>query len=112
MLRFTHKAKNVLHYEIKGSLSEQDLREYYRVVDGQFRQFGKLDLHLSATRFQGYAGARALLTFLRNEPALLKQVASYNIVSDQAWLRGAIRVLGWCVPHINVTVRARTQVQR
>jgi hypothetical protein len=105
MLRFTHKAENILRYEVRDQLSAADLRAYYAEIDASYRQHGKLELFVTATDFRGYAGLGALFLFLRHEPGLLWKVRSYSLQGGPFWFRKLVLLLGHLVPWIGVKVR-------
>lgn len=100
MLRFTHKAENVLHYEVHGWLSAEDLRAYYATIDAHYRRYGKLKLLVQVRGFSGYAGLRALLVFTFHEPGLLRKVKRYAAVAEQAWFRRLIHGLNLLLPGV------------
>jgi len=102
MLRFTHKAENVLHYEVHGTLNAAELRSYYATVDAHFRRFGKLRLLVHVHGFNGFAGLRALLVFARHEPGLLRRIDRYAAVADQGWFRRTINAADVLVPIVQL----------
>lgn len=100
MLRFTHKAGNILHYEIHGKLSTADLHIYYATIETYYQRHGKLSLMVRVHDFGGYAGLCALLIFARHEPGLLRKVKRYAAVAEQRWLREIINAIDTLLPAI------------
>lgn len=102
MLQFTHKAENVLHYEVHGTLNATELRSYYATIDAHFHRFGKLRLLVRVYDFKGYAGLRVLLVFARHEPGLLRKVERYAAVADRGWFRRLINGMNRLLPGISL----------
>jgi len=110
MLQFSHKAGNILHYEVRGRLTAADLRGYYTVIDRQYREYGKLRLLVEVHDFRGYENMGALLVFLRREAGLLLKVQRYAAVTDKAWFRRLINGLNYLIP--GISFRAFSQAKR
>lgn len=102
MLRFTHKAKNVLHYEVCDQLNAADLKYYYSTIETHYSQYGKLKLLVRVNDFNGYSNLRALLVFARHEPGLLRKVKRYAAVANQAWFRRLINGINCLLPGISL----------
>lgn len=102
MLRFTHKAGNILHYEVRDRLSAEDLRAYYATIGAHYRRHGKLRLLVRVHDFDGYAGPPALLIFARHEPGLLRKVERYAAVANQRWFRRLINGIDVLIPTVSL----------
>lgn len=111
MLRFTHKAGNILHYEVTGQLSAADLRTYYATIDTYYQRYGKLRLMVRVHNFGGYTGLRALLVFSRHEPGLLRKVKRYAAVAEQGWFRQIINAADAVVPSIRLRAFRETEME-
>jgi hypothetical protein len=102
MLKFTHKAGNILHYNVQKQLSAEDLRAYYATIDTHYRTHGKLRLLVQVQDFRGYSDLRALLVFFRHEPGLLRKVERYAAVAEQAWFRQFINAADVLIPNLRL----------
>jgi hypothetical protein len=102
MLTITTSAGKYLSYEVSGALSRKDLMNYYRQLDQQFINAGKLHLMVVVTGFSGYAGPIALGTMLLNEHKVMRKVARYAAVTDQQWFKQLIAVLNRMVPNLRM----------
>jgi len=105
MLEVLPSDGQTFRYRVFGALSTEDLRNFYAAVDRQYQRYGRLDAQVEARGFKGYSDFKAVLTFLRHEPALALKFRTYQLTSNQAWLRRLVAVAGWFVPGIEVVVR-------
>lgn len=104
MLDILQSGEGVLKYAIRGTLDKKDLLKYYRELDRNYRQNGRVKLTITVQNFRGYTGATALLTFLIHEPALLRKVRSYEVTANQPWFRTLIQAISLPIWWIEYTV--------
>ena len=95
---------NVLGFEVSGKVTEDDYEStIIPQIEEKQRQFDKVRmLYITAEDFDGYsAGA-----LLQDTKVAFKRPGSWEkiaFVSDEEWLRRAVRFLSWMVPgEVNV----------
>lgn len=93
MLTIQDCSENELIYTVAGTLSAQELEDYYQHLEEQYARVGKLNLLVSVHDFRGYQNLAALRVFVLNEPKLLFMVARYALIGDQLFFKFLLPLL-------------------